>query len=284
MNVHMNSNTQHLFLSLALLTLAAPAWPKVAGSVEKWQPGHSLDMAMAIGLTNDSAPILKQQWEEITKKFARAIDDKQEAAACERMIQEILPAFSWHGYGHRIFFHWGFNTFPRTFDDYKKEVSDKNALVACLVEALETEPEEKRDELKRQVWDRLRNIQSARNRSMMRAIPAPDRDTRNGIATILYDVHLLGDYIDGTEETCKALYPLGKIQGDIINAVNRIRVNDDTVKKKLIKDLKRLSSSNTMYMSKDAVAKRAEQLLNILIEHFPEVVRQSPSYKKLMGT
>lgn len=279
----MKNSVQIILPTLVLLILAVPAWSKVAGSVEKWQPGHSQDMAMVIGLTNDSPLALKQQWEEITKKIAKAIDDKQEAAACERMIREILPAFSWHGYGHRTFFHWGFNTFPRTFDDFKREVSGENALVICMIEGLEAEPEEKRDELERQVWDKLRNIQSARNRSMMRAIPAPDRDTRNGIAAILYDVHLLGDYIDGTEETCKALYPLGKIQGDIINAINRIRVNDDTVKKALIKDIKKVSIDSSKYESKEAAAKKAGQLLNLLIMHFPEVVKQSPSHKTLMG-
>ena len=283
MNVYTKSRAQLITLSFALLSLAAPTWSKPAGSVENWQSGHSQDMAMVIGLTKDSPPALKQQWEKITQKFAKAIDDKQEAAASVRMIREIIPTFSWHGYGHRTFFHWGFNTFPRTFDDYKRDVSGMNALVACMEEALEAEPEEKRDELKRQVWDRLRNIQSARNRSMMRSIPAPDRDTKNGIAAILYDVHLLGDYIDGTEETCKALYPLGKIQGDIINAINRIRVNDDTVKEALIKDLKKVSIDSSKYESKEAAAKKAGQLLNLLIMHFPAVVRQSPSYKTLMG-
>lgn len=285
--VPMKKIIQLLSLGLAFLTLGAPSWAKIAGSVERWQPGHSQDMALVIGLTADSPPALKQRWEDITKVFAKNIDNRLEASACQAMIKMTLPKFSWHGYGHRIFFHWGFNTLPRSMDSFKKDVSAgssncENALTICLEEALQAEPEDKRAELEKHIWDRLRIIQASRNRRMMSAIPASDRDTKNSIAAILYDVHLLGDYIDGTEETCKALYPLCNIQGDIINAVNRMRVKDNAAKKVLVEELKKVSTSGSAYMSKDAAAQKAEQLLKVLIAHFPEVVRQSPSYKKLM--
>lgn len=272
-----------LSLAVAPLTLGSLAYAKSAGSVEMWQQGHSQDMAMVVGLTKDSPQALKLRWEEITNKFAQCIDNKLDAAACLGMVRQIIPAFSWHGYGHRVFFHWGFNSFPQDMGGYKKDVSQENAMVICIEEALLKEPEETREKLRKQVWNRLRGIQSSRNRSMMNVIPAADRDTKGSIAAILYDVHLLGDYIEGEEKTCKALYPLSNIKGDIINAVNRMRVKDDTAKKRLVKALNGVAISGSAYMSKDAAAQKAEQLLNILIANFPDVVRQSPSYESLMG-
>lgn len=270
------------------LNAISPVYAKGRGSVKSWQPGHSLDMAQVMGVTQDSPIVVKQRWEKITAVFADCIDDRSEAAACNRMIKQMLPAFNSHNYGHRIFFHWGFNSFPPTVADFKKDVSNgksncENALVCCIEEALQAEPEEKRNQLRKQVWDRLRFSQSMRNNHMMRAIPAADRDTKNAIAAILYDVHLLGDYIVGTEETSKALYPLFGIQRDIVRAVNRIRVKDDTAKKNLVKSLNAIKITGNAYLPKAVAEKQAQQLLQVLIDQFPEVIKQSPSYKSLMG-
>lgn len=277
-----------LFLALLGLITSPSVYAKSRGSVVYWQQGHSQDMAQVMGVTQDSPLVVKQRWEKITAVFAECIDDRSDAAACNRMITQMLPAFNWHDYGHRIFFHWGFNSFPPTVADFKKDVSNgksncENALVCCIEEALQAEPEEKRNQLRKQVWDRLRFSQSMRNNHMMRAIPAADRDTKNAIAAILYDVHLLGDYIVGTEETSKALYPIFGLQRDIVRAVNRIRVKDDTAKKNLVKSLNAIKINGDAYMPKAVAEKQAQQLLQVLITQFPEVIRQSPSYKSLMG-
>lgn len=91
-------------------------------------------------------------------------------------------------YGHRLLFHWGFNADPKRYSPLVKQVR------SCLKD----NPDAREHE--RKFFSYLtNNIQSRRNRKLINAVTSVTgiptaRGYANAIATIIYDVHLLGDY------------------------------------------------------------------------------------------
>ena len=96
--------------------------------------------------------------------------------------------FNWGNYGHRLLFHWGFNADPKQYAPLVKQVR------SCL------KGNENAQEQERKFFAYLtRNIQSRRNWKLINAVISVTgiptaRGYANAVATILYDVHLLGDY------------------------------------------------------------------------------------------
>ena len=105
-----------------------------------------------------------------------------------RDLRENFPWFNWGSYGHRLLFHWGFSTDPKRYSPLVKQVR------SCLKGNTNADKEE------RKFFAYLTNsIQSRRNRRLINAVTSvtgipTTRGYANAIATIIYDVHLLGDY------------------------------------------------------------------------------------------
>ena len=104
-------------------------------------------------------------------------------------------------------FHWGFNADPKRYAPLVKQIRSY----------LKGRPDAK--EQKRKFFEYLtRNIQSRRNRKLINAVISVTgiptaRGYANAVATILYDVHLLGDY--STTNTA-ALPKLDDIERDFM--------------------------------------------------------------------
>lgn len=252
-----------LGILLAAELLIAPLLAKPGGSVEQWQAGHNVDMAEVIGISRQSSPAVRKKWHIITKKFADMIDSLSDASALKMRIQRHAPAFNWSTYSHRIFFHWGFNTLPYA-------PNSATALGKRINLALDQLPPEKRAAAQRAIWEEIREAQRLRNQQMIAAIPIPDRQARSAVASILYNVHLLGDYINGAEGPTTALYPLDFVVNDIINAVNKLRCNDAAAKKTLVNKLRAAKRS-----------RNALKVLDTLKAELPGVISKSP-YKKYL--
>jgi len=105
-----------------------------------------------------------------------------------RDLREKFSWFNWGNYGHRLLFHWGFNADPKRYSPLVKQVR------SCLKD----NPDAREHE--RKFFSYLtNNIQSRRNRKLINAVTSVTgiptaRGYANAIATIIYDVHLLGDY------------------------------------------------------------------------------------------
>lgn len=105
--------------------------------------------------------------------------------------------FSWGKYGHRIFFHWGFNAAPWSVQ--LQEQSDKCGWSPKTTEAFKA---------------KLVAEQSKRNRAILETTAAlfhfklsgQERGYANALASIVSDVHLLGDY------TTENIAPLPNLQ------------------------------------------------------------------------
>ena len=105
-----------------------------------------------------------------------------------RDLREKFSWFTWGSHGHRLLFHWGFNADPKRYSPLVKQVR------SCLKD----NPNAKQQEQK--FFEYLtRNIQSRRNRKLINSVTSVTgiptaRGYANAAATIIYDVHLLGDY------------------------------------------------------------------------------------------
>ena len=103
-------------------------------------------------------------------------------------LTENFSWFNWGNYGHRLLFHWGFNADPNRYSPLVKQVR------SCLKD----NPDAREQEHKFFAY-LTGNIQSRRNHKLINAVTTvtgipTSRGYANAIATIIYDVHLLGDY------------------------------------------------------------------------------------------
>lgn len=232
---------------------------------------HKADMLRVIGISSDEPQEVRGKWNRIADEFAREIDS--DYSPLLRSVQSIAPAFTWGRYSHRIFFHWGFNDLPGSYEEYA-DASSRSALVERIEIALEELPEQKRTTCSSRIWSVIKTEQARRNRRMMDCIPSPDRLTRNAIASILYDTHLLGDYVEGDYTTKRALYPLNSVIKDIRQTLKRLRdenrCRNNTLVEAALSELHTLSHRNKSCI--DHIA--AEEILQFLAKYMPHIIRQ----------
>lgn len=248
-------------------------WPELTG--------HSTDMVLVIGLPPKASDALLNKWEGITHEFAQMIDNLRDAAELSRKIKERVSGFNQGIYSHRIFFHWGFNTLPADLRSYKNSVSEQNGLVVSIEKALAELPAAEQDKAASDVLSLIIQAQRQRNSAMMNVIPSADRQSSNAVAAILYNVHLLGDYIEGSPNTKYALYPLAYIKKDIENALRRLRCKDSEKVANAIKELQKTGSMYSSYPSDTMMKKTAIEMLKTLRQHVPEIIKASPVGKEL---
>lgn len=155
---------------------------------------------------------------------------------------------TWSG-KHRIWFHWGFNTDPHKFPPIVNSLND--AVAAGVISSSDL----------LEFWSLLMKEVSSRNRALMNdgakvfgfgelgTISAAQRRQLNGLITVLYSVHVIGDHetadVDG-------IAPLSRVYADINNAIDNIAGKDasNMEKAKSIKAaLKKAQSSPEKYLN-----------------------------------
>ena len=100
--------------------------------------------------------------------------------------EEPHHQFTWHKYGHRTFFHWGFNSNPKS-----------SKILQELVEERQWTPD-----VVNAFWDKVIAEQARRNRLTMEnvgktlnfGVSGAERSYSNAFASIITDIHILGDY------------------------------------------------------------------------------------------
>lgn len=144
-----------------------------------------------------------------------------------------LSLIHWDG-GHRIWFHWGFNTDPRQFEPLTSGL--ERARSAGIINQRDIDA----------FWASLTEEIAKQNRALMNesaqifgfgdlgAISASERRQINAIVTMLYSIHVVGDY--ETTDTM-GLSPLSRVYADIYNAIDNLAGRNPENYKKA-KDLK----------------------------------------------
>lgn len=255
--------------AIMLLLAFAPAvlaFGKSAGSVTG--SGHSGDMARVLGVDLGDRDA-KSRMAKMAAGFAKYIDC--DADQLYGRIREVEPTFSWGREGHRIFFHWGLHGNPRNADALAEKV--RAATGGDLTRS-------------ERIWSIIIAEQATRNKGMFAQVtaaydnvkgdgrPAPFRHSDvDGIAALVYDTHIIGDYICGTERTQTALIDLPSLKADVINAVRFITSGDD--------DFNDNSSVNRFTESVRQAcigtkSEQAQQLLDVMVEQVPRILKACP--------
>lgn len=168
--------------------------------------------------------------------------------------------FSWGKYGHRIFFHWGFNSQP-----WSPQIQEQ--VNKCRWS----------EQVTASFRAKLIAEQAKRNRYIMEktatlfnlSLSGQERAYVNALASIVSDVHLLGDY---TTENIAPLPNLQSVINDIKTSLFERMQGGEQAKKinKLI--------DNTTNKHPDS-KQRAQAVLSILQKELPTFIRQGGHFK-----
>ena len=158
--------------------------------------------------------------------------------------------FTWHKYGHRVFFHWGFNSNPRSCDILQELVSERNWS----------------KEVEASIWSKVIIEQAKRNKESMTKVgktlgfelAGAQRAYANAFASIITDIHLLGDY---STTKIATLQNIDLIIVDIQKALFESLKGGDRAKQinKMLDDTHQIED----------IRDRANATLIILQEHLP---------------
>lgn len=177
-----------------------------------------------------------------------------------------LSGFSLGNYGHRLFFHWPFNSNPHQHAPLKSQV--------------ELTLEKDAHNL---FWSIVISEQARRNRQMMKAVEELgyfSREWKNAIASIIYDVHLLCDISSASNLSVqRAVADTGSIQIELEKAFQSLFNQDAKTANSLANGLRKAR------LSRVTETERAKSMLSFLTTFMPVSFRDGQSgvhYKTML--
>lgn len=223
---------------------------------------HEEEILSVLGIKQENLA-LRTRLHPTIEVFSRQID--HDYSPVYRELQQIMRPyiFSWGIYGHRVLFHWGFNTNPRESralrDCFAKTTTDKEYIDRGFQYIVEE--------------------QSRRNRQMLLAIgrlsPA-SRKHHNAVATIIYNTHIIGDYIEGAPGPRDAMISLEAVVNDVIKHGIQNFDSDLGSKKAFEKAIRQA------YRSGGTQQRQAQAVLDVMREHVPKCIENSKIIKRII--
>lgn len=188
--------------------------------------------------------------------------------------------FSESKFGHRIYFHWGFNGKPEDSPALVRQINlatTNDAVRAAMFDLVRKVHRRRREEI-------LLQVQIAANTLHDKSKPLKRREM-NVIAALAYDVHVLGDYVVGTDDTIQAIMSLDKIYLDIRRAFYQLVKNDEEFRdhpdrqmalKNFLRKMKRAAK---MGSQKDA----GEKMLELMKKNVPGLLLMTGRTRRALG-
>ncbi|MCX6308803.1 MAG: hypothetical protein NTY32_08270 [Bacteroidia bacterium] len=161
--------------------------------------------------------------------------------------------FSWGPYGHRLFFHWGFNGKPWT-----SQIQERVDRCGWDRQTIDLFQKKLIDEQAR----RNKTIMTATSETLHLGMSGQLREYTNAFASILYDTHLLGDF---TTTRIEPLLNLNAVIDDIETALYRkLKGGDEALRiNKLLENTKKLYPNPRM---------RAAKVLQLMQKEVPGLI------------
>lgn len=158
---------------------------------------------------------------------------------------------------HRLLFHWGYNARPwstqldKKMAQYRFEATTIKRFQQVLI-----------------AEQKYRNGLANAETEKVFGFASSGRDAgyANAFVSILYDVHLLGDYTPDNKDL-DGIAPLSSIVGDIVNSLRRI---DDIEGRELIKNITAANRRTDI-----DIQYRAELILNVLADGFNSFIHKA---------
>lgn len=171
-------------------------------------------------------------------------------------LKQEFPGFKCK---HRVLFHWGYNSRPW------------NNQLQAKVDALPwgRNPDEVRRFQQALIKEQQRRNREANARTEQLfgfASGGSDAAYANSMISIVYDVHLIGDYTPDNKDLV-GLQDFRSAVGDLINALRKL---DNRLANPLIRKIQSISNDGTV-----PVQTRAERLLNLLSEEVPAFLKSA---------
>ncbi len=227
-------------------------------SYAKNASGHANDLNNSIGaLSIESKSKLYPLWFG-EYSISDLIDREASGSSFLNRIKKEFPTFNAGKYRHRIFFHWGFNTDPASYFPLNERLKE------CNIEDVE------------KFYYMVRKEQQSRNSIIINkisSITGIQSQPARGLATILYDVHILGDYSSDNEGAIGALLPFnnkGSQDGMLYDLIRHgfqrlIRPSDP----KLYSEIRSsLESAGRGMNDKE----KAEEILKVISHYLPVIL------------
>ncbi len=222
------------------------------------KPEHSRLWNETFGIVdNNSRRNIQRLWDTAQEVIDSYTEDYRD-------IRKNFDWFTWGSYGHRLLFHWGFNADPKRYSQLMRQVH------TCLKNNKNAHEEEKKF-----FAYITKEIQSRRNRKLINAvitttgIPS-SRGYANALATIIYDVHLLGDY--STTNT-SALPPIADIENDLIERGFKRLISGGGNTKRL-EEIEREFTSAVRLGRGRINSRRAQLLLEAIKKYLPQILNE----------
>ena len=215
--------------------------------------GHSVLWNNVFGISDyNSRQNIQSLWDTAQEVIDEYDEDYKE-------LRKNFDWFTWGSYGHRLLFHWGFNANPKKYPPLVNQIK------SCLKERKDAEEQENK------FFAYLtRNIQAKRNRKLIASVErVTGIPASRAIATILYDVHLLGDY---STVNISALPKISDIENDLILHGFSVLMGGEKTK--------RLAEIQSEFLSAIRVgrgrinSKRAELLLETVKKFLPQILNE----------
>ena len=158
---------------------------------------HSKDFCDCLGVKCESNANPYNTFKEISS----LIDNVSSNGFYKKLKKKY--GFKWEkGKSHRILFHWGFNEHPKSSE----------ALRIRVEETVKRSKQEK-------FYEAVLEEQKRRNKKMISIIKRDfgliSRKKAGALTTIIYDIHILGDYACSTCSDFSSLYPVKKLLNDL---------------------------------------------------------------------
>jgi len=173
-------------------------------------------------------------------------------------LKEKYPGFQCK---HRLLFHWGYNSRP--WSTYLQDKVIGYGWSDTKIQEFQTDlvaEQKRRNSFTNNYTENLFGFAHGGKEARVARV----------IISIVYDVHLLGDYEpDNTD--LDGLQDIGSVVGDIINNINALDKQNGSV---LCKQLKQISQSSIIQ-----VQDKASALLSLLKKHFGFILRTAENGK-----
>ena len=187
---------------------------------------------------------------------------------------DLHSRFEWLKFNageHRFFFHWGFNTNPEHYEPLKRFITKRLETYAWRQNMTQAQTKDFVKAQYKEFFTYLtKRAQPERNRKLINTIVRTTgipttRGYAGAIATIIHDVHLLGDY---STTATDALPQISDIQRDLLDAgFGRLLDNDSNGKEQLRKIRAAFRSTE-----KNINSRRAELLMNEVERFLPKIL------------
>ena len=207
----------------------------------------------------EASTSIRRLWDE----FSNAIDEKanvlnEELKKVSRSVEGGEP-FTWSNYGHALFYHWPFNAKPKDHKPLMKQ------LARCR---LSHDVEEKCLRIVNDDWEKRRDKCLDTIKSCLGVTKQEDAEA---IATIIYDTHILADYIENTRTT--PLAPIKELKADLIDKGLKVLAGDNVENKAIVAKIDVSEDSlNNKIIAQSLVASLSECVPKLMKDRFGDVL------------